>query len=72
MEEFNKYCPFSVIIPKFNFISFYVFHFCLKKSKFKFQASDADTGIYGEVVYSLEGEGEEQFMIHPTDGHIQV
>ena len=36
------------------------------------KATDADTGIYGDIVYSLEGEGEDQFMIHPADGHIQV
>ena len=36
------------------------------------KASDADTGVFGQVVYSLEGEGSEQFIIHPTQGHIQV
>ena len=36
------------------------------------KANDADTGKFGEVVYSLEGEGENHFMVHPTTGHIQV
>lgn len=36
------------------------------------KANDADTGAFGEVVYSLEGEGEDHFIVHPTEGHVQV
>ena len=36
------------------------------------KAMDADTGPFGQVVYSIEGEGTDQFSIHPTKGYIQV
>jgi hypothetical protein len=36
------------------------------------RAVDADSGEFGEVTYSLEGEGVAEFMIHETEGHIQV
>jgi hypothetical protein len=36
------------------------------------RALDADSGEFGEVIYSLEGEGVAEFMIHETEGHIQV
>ena len=35
-------------------------------------AVDDDAGEMGSIVYSLEGEGTEQFTIHPTEGHITV
>ena len=36
------------------------------------RASDFDTDKYGSIVYSIEGEGSDTFMIHPEEGHIQV
>lgn len=36
------------------------------------KATDVDTGTHGSIVYSLEGQGSEAFVIHPTDGLIQV
>ena len=35
-------------------------------------ASDADTGDFGTIVYSLEGEGVQEFMIDPESGLIQT
>merc|ERR1719507_432700 len=35
-------------------------------------ASDADTGAFGTIVYSLEGEGVQEFMIDPESGLIQT
>ncbi len=36
------------------------------------RATDRDTGKFGKVIYSLDGEGSDAFTIHPEDGHIQV
>ena len=36
------------------------------------KAVDVDSGEFGEVAYALEGEGAAEFMIHETEGHIQV
>ena len=36
------------------------------------RATDRDTGKYGEIVYSLEGQGSDAFTIDPKHGHIQV
>lgn len=35
-------------------------------------AEDADTGKFGNIVYSIEGEGADEFMIDKTKGIIQV
>ena len=35
-------------------------------------ATDTDTGDFGAVTYSLEGEGVQEFMIHPETGVIQI
>ena len=36
------------------------------------RATDRDTGKYGEIVYSIEGQGSDAFTIDPKHGHIQV
>ena len=36
------------------------------------RATDRDTGKYGEIVYSIEGQGSDAFIIDPKHGHIQV
>jgi hypothetical protein len=36
------------------------------------KAVDKDSGELGEVAYTLEGEGATEFMIHESEGHIQV
>ena len=36
------------------------------------RATDRDTGKYGEIVYSIEGQGSDAFTIDPRHGHIQV
>ena len=36
------------------------------------RAKDADTGEFGRVVYSLQGEGEAEFMIDPDTGLVSV
>ena len=35
-------------------------------------AKDADTGDYGQVSYSLQGEGSREFMVDQESGLIQV
>lgn len=36
------------------------------------RATDQDTGTFGKLVYSIDGEGSDAFTIHPDEGHIQV
>jgi len=35
-------------------------------------ATDIDTGEFGDIIYSLEGEGVQEFMIDPQSGLIQI
>ncbi len=36
------------------------------------QAQDRDTGKFGQIVYSIEGEGSDAFYVHPEEGMILV
>ncbi len=36
------------------------------------KAMDRDQGKNGDIIYSIKGQGSDAFMIHPTEGHIQV